>query len=91
MMEILTAIAKTILLGAASGAIAALLGFAKSATVESFDAKKAVQTIIVGAFVGGVAGYYGVEYSRAEEWLGSIGAITLAEYIKKSILKKLCK
>jgi hypothetical protein len=73
--------------GILSGAITALLGYTKSVG-ENFDPQKAYQTLIVGAIVGGVAGYLGVEYNTAEEYLESIGAITLIEYVKKSILKR---
>ena len=75
--------------GLVAGAVTALLGYAKNVTVEDFDPKKAFQTICVGAFVGAVAGYYGMDYNTAEEWLGSIGAITVFEYVKKAIIRKL--
>lgn len=75
--------------GIISGGITALLGYAKSVSVESFDPSKAVQTIIVGAFVGGVAGYTGMTYEDANDWLISIGAITVVEYIKKAIWRKI--
>jgi hypothetical protein len=74
-----------ILCGAVSGAITALLGYAKSVTVETFDYKKAVQTVIVGAVVGGFGSYAGMTYQQAYDYLISIGAITLIEYIKKSL------
>jgi len=77
--------------GVASGAITALLGYAKSATVESFSVEKAVQTLIVGAIVGGFAGYWGISYTQAYEYLGSIGAITLIEMIKKAIYRAIKK
>jgi hypothetical protein len=77
-----------VIAGIISGAVTALLGYAKSSTTESFDPKKAVQTIIVGAIVGGFAGAWGVPYNQAYEYLGSIGGITLIEYVKKAILKR---
>ena len=51
-----------ILGGVVSGAVTSVLGYAKSSG-ESFDASKAVQTLIVGAIVGGCAGYWGVSYT----------------------------
>jgi len=75
--------------GAVSGAITALLGYAKSSSVESFDVSKAVQTLIVGAIVGGCAGYWGVSYTQAYEYLGSVGAITLIEYLKKAVWRRI--
>jgi hypothetical protein len=76
--------------GVVSGAITALLGYAKSSG-ESFDASKAVQTLIVGAIVGGCAGYWGVSYTEAQDYLGSVGALTLIEYLKKSIWRRIKK
>ncbi|RLG43757.1 MAG: hypothetical protein DRN81_05915 [Thermoproteota archaeon] len=83
-------ILNSILAGIASGAISALLGYAKNAG-ENFEPKKAIQTLVIGGFVGGVAGYKGFTYTKAEEWLESIGAITLVEYIKKAIWRRLRK
>jgi hypothetical protein len=79
-----------ILGGIVSGAITALLGYAKSAG-ESFEAGKAVQTLIVGAIVGGCAGYWGVSYTQAYDYLGSMGAITLIEYLKKAVWRRIGK
>jgi uncharacterized membrane protein YeaQ/YmgE (transglycosylase-associated protein family) len=80
-----------ILGGVVSGAITALLGYAKSSSVESFDVSKAVQTLIVGAIVGGCAGYLGVSYTEAQDYLGSVGALTLIEYLKKAIWRRVRK
>jgi len=78
--------------GALSGVGIALLGYAKNVNnPENFEPAKAVQTIIIGAFIGGAAGYYGMTYTNAETWLGSIGAITIVEYLKKAIWKALHK
>jgi uncharacterized membrane protein YeaQ/YmgE (transglycosylase-associated protein family) len=75
--------------GVVSGAVTALLGYAKSSTVESFDVEKAVQTLIVGAIVGGCAGYWGVSYTQAYEYLVSVGAITLIEAVKKAVWRRI--
>ena len=80
---------KTVLAGAVSGAVTALLGYAKNSTTEDFEPKKALQTIIVGAVVGGIAGYYGWTYTQAYEWAGSMGIITIVEYAKKAILRRI--
>jgi hypothetical protein len=79
-----------ILGGVVSGAVTALLGYAKSSG-ESFDVGKAVQTLIVGAIVGGCAGYWGVSYTEAQDYLGSVGALTLIEYLKKAIWRRIKK
>jgi hypothetical protein len=71
--------------GAVSGAFIALLGYAKSATVESFDPAKAAQTVVVGAVVGGIAGEAGMSYEQAQDWASTMGVITLTEFAKKAI------
>jgi len=78
-----------ILFGAISGAVLALLGYAKSSTLESFFPEKAVQTIIIGAVVGGIAGYYGWSYDQAYQWASSCGIVTIVEYAKKFIFRRL--
>ena len=82
----------TILKGVINGIIVAFLGYAKSSTTESFSAEKAVQTMIIGGFIGGIAGYYGWTYEQAYEWAATMGFITVFEYIKKAVwrwIKKL--
>ena len=74
--------------GIANGMIITFTGYAKSHG-EDWDWAKAIQTVIVGGFVGGVAGYYGMTFTTAQDWLESIGAITLFEYIKKAIWKRI--
>ena len=81
-------IVKGIAVGAVCGAVTALLGYAKSVTAEKFDPKKAAQTIVVGAVVGGVSGYYGWSYEESHEWATNIGLITLIEYLKKAVWRK---
>jgi len=77
-----------ILAGIVAGAFTAFLGYLKSAG-EKFQPKKAIQTMIVGGFVGGVASYMGWTYEQAYEWASTVGAITLLEYIKKAVWKRL--
>ena len=82
-------ILKGILIGMICGAITALLGYAKSVTSEKFNLKKAVQTIIVGAVVGGISGYFGWTYEQAEEWASNMGITTILEYLKKAVWRKI--
>jgi len=84
-------IIKAVIAGAICGSITALLGYAKSSTTESFDWKKARQTMIIGAVIGGISGYFGWSYDKAEEWASNMGITTLIEYIKKAILRRLGK
>jgi len=87
----LVPVLKGVGVGIVSGVITALLGYAKNSGVEDFDPKKAVQTIVVGGFVGGVAGYVGVDYAETQEWLSTIGALTVFEYVKKAVVKRIFK
>jgi len=64
-----------------------LLGYAKSVTVETFDYRKAVQTIVIGGVVGGIAGYFGWTFEETYQWAASMGVITIVEYIKKGIYR----
>ena len=78
-----------VLAGAVAGAITSLLGYAKSSTVEDFDPKKALQTVVVGGIVGGVAGCEGWAYDQAYQWASTVGLLTLVEYAKKAVLRRL--
>ncbi|MEM1510572.1 MAG: hypothetical protein QW096_11970 [Thermofilaceae archaeon] len=80
-----------ILAGMAAGALTAILGYAKSVATETFDPSKAIQTLIIGAIIGGYAGYAGVTYEQAYEFFGTVGAITLIEYLKKAIWRAITR
>ena len=85
-------VVENILIGVGSGIIFGLLGYLKSAG-EEFEPKKFVQTLIVGAVVGGIGGYLGMSPEEAQQYLQTVGLyggiVTLIEYVKKSILKRL--
>ena len=82
-------VAVGILHGAIIGIGTAILGYAKSVKTEKFNNKKFMQTVIVGAIIGGISGYYGWTYQQALEWAGNAGLITLVEYIKKAVWRRL--
>jgi len=84
--ELLITVAK----GVVMGAIAGILGYAKNVG-EDFELGKFAQTLIIGGFVGGYGAYTGVEYVEAFDYLSGIGAITLLEYVKKTIWRRLLK
>jgi len=84
MFELITGVIS----GAISGAIIALTGYAKSSTVEKFSMKKARQTVIVGAVIGGIAGFYGWTYAQAETWAANMGVIVILEHVKKAVWRR---
>ena len=88
MFEIL----KNILLGVGAGLVFGIMGYLKSPG-EEFDAKKFLQTVVVGCVVGGIGGFMGMKPGEAQEYLQSIGVyggvVTMTEYVKKCILRRL--
>lgn len=84
--------------GVVSGATIAFVGAAKnySSNGEGFSIEKFLDTIIVGALVGGIGGLLGVEQSAIEDYslaiIGYGGAITVLRQTSKVLrieLKKL--
>lgn len=75
--------------GIINGAIVAGLGYAKSRNLERFDKKKFLQTAIVGGFVGGFAFTARMTYAEAQTWAASSGMITIIEYVKKAVCRRL--
>lgn len=78
---------KGIFLGVGQGILVAALGYAKSAG-EDFDEKKFAQTVIVGGFIGGVAGAMQMGYDEAKDYLVTMGGIVLFEYLKKTVWRR---
>jgi hypothetical protein len=89
---------KTILVGAVSGAVAAVYGWLKNRDVktdqqEQFDVKYLVCTAMVGAILGGIAGWKGLpDPVSAYDWLThcGIGSLILpgGEMILKAIFRQ---
>jgi len=84
-------VVKGVIFGAVSGAIICLTGYAKSSTVETFNWKKARQTIIVGAVVGGIGGYYGMTFTEAYEFASTMGVLVIVEHVKKALFRRVKK
>jgi len=74
--------------GVVSGVIVSLLGWIKHVK-QPYDYKKSTQTIILGAIVGAFSGYAGLTYMQALDYPTSAGAITLLEYAKTAIRRRL--
>ena len=55
---------------------------------EEFNPYKFGRTLVIGACVGLVMGYYGVSFIQAYDYLISMGIITLIDQIIALIMKK---
>jgi hypothetical protein len=64
---------KVILMGAGSGAGSAFVGFLRKREVPSFDWKRFLKTVLIGAVVNGVAGYLGISIPDAQVLLVDLG------------------
>jgi len=79
-------------LGAASGLGSALIGYLKREDgKEPFEAKVFVRTVLAGALVGGVAGYYGLSYDSAERLAAATGIQYYAENAVKALWRRKVK
>lgn len=78
-----------LIVGALSGIGYAVLGYLKSG--EDFDEQKFVTTIVIGAVVGAVAAYYGLDYNTAYDWLLTVGAVAVVEILVKALWKRFVK
>jgi hypothetical protein len=73
--------------GAVSGVSVAVGGYLKNAGAE-FSWRNFGETVVEGAIVGGVAGALGVSYAAAQDYLVSIGVVTLIDYAKKTLVRR---
>lgn len=73
--------------GVVSGGSAAVGGYLKNVG-EDFSFRNLAETVVEGVVVGGVAGVMGVTYMAAQDYLGSIGAVVLIDYAKKTLVRR---
>ena len=78
----------TLLVGMFSGIATAVLGYLKSHTTESFHNEKFIATVIWGACIGILMGYFGLPYDQAYQFLVSMGFVTLIDQSAKAIYRK---
>lgn len=83
MIEIL----KGFLMGIGEGVVLAGLGYLKTVK-EDFEPKKFFQTVIIGAGIGGGSALFGLTYEEAWEIAKDLSLITLFEYVKKIIWRR---
>jgi hypothetical protein len=87
MLEILGGLA----IGAVSGCSAALVGYFKNykpdTGFEEFDHLKLIQTALIGATVGGLAGYFGITYDSALSFASSVGLVVVIENAGKALYR----
>lgn len=78
--------------GIVSGFIASLVGLLKSGNLKDFDFQRAINVLVIGAVIGAVAAYKGVQFADAEAWLATLpvwaGLSALIEMAIKAIYRK---
>ena len=79
----------TLLVGMASGIATAVLGYLKSCTIETFDNEKFITTVIWGACVGILMGYYGWDYTQSYQFLISMGLVAVIDMAGKVIYRRI--
>jgi mannose/fructose/N-acetylgalactosamine-specific phosphotransferase system component IIC len=72
-----------------SGMAYMLVAYIKSE--EKFNKYKFTRTLVIGAFVGLVMGYYNIGFMQAYDYLISLGIITIIDQILALIMKKMKK
>jgi len=69
--------------------ILATLGYFKS--VEEFKPEKFFHTVLLGAVVGAAAGFTGLTYDQAHEYLLSLGVVSVVEQLEKIVWRRWIK
>jgi hypothetical protein len=77
-----------IITGVIGGLAFSLSGLAKKESRDSFDWKKMTPTIIVGAAIGGIAGFTNQDYGIVADTAGIAGLTALVENFWKAIWRK---
>jgi NAD/NADP transhydrogenase beta subunit len=84
-----------IFLGAVSGVVANLIGYFKQKEVPQYDGVQLVQTVLIGAVIGGVASFQGIQYTDAEGLLAGMSVLTgltaVTEQVAKAIWRRFAK
>lgn len=80
---------KGIAMGALNGLVVGIIGFFKSknddGTHEDFDVKTFLGTAIVGAVVGGIAGFQHKSFTDVKSWIETSGTVAIAEMVMKAV------
>jgi len=77
-----------IILGAVGGCAYAFSGLANKEKREGFNWKKMLPTVIVGAVVGGIAGFTGQDYGMVANAGYAAGITVITEKVFKAIFLK---
>lgn len=77
-----------IIVGAIGGLAFSLSGLAKKETRESFDWKKMTPTVVIAGILGGIAGYFSLDYGVVANGALAGGVTTLVENCWKAIWRK---
>lgn len=76
-------------LGVLNGLIVGVIGYFKAknddGTHEAFDVKTFIGTAVVGAVVGGIAGFQHKSFTDVQSWLETSGTVAIAEMVLKAV------
>jgi len=75
--------------GALSGTGIAVAGWLKSRTKEEFDARRLLQTILLGVVVGVVGTQMNWDYGQAYGWVANMGGVAVVENLAKAVWRHL--
>lgn len=79
--------------GASYGALGYIKSKAKTGSTEKFDPTKLIASVLLGAIIGGAAGYMGADYTTAqatfENWSMSGGIVMFVDFASKAIWRSM--
>jgi len=78
-----------VIAGASTGVGVAVAGYWKTEEKEKANYVKLAETAFVGAIVGGVGGFLGLNYNNAFTYVTNTGLITIIQYTGKIIVRKI--
>lgn len=77
-----------VLKGVWLGVIATLIGWLKNTNPGEFKWRGLIMKVPIGAFIGGLAAWKGMEFTQAAEWASGIGLIAIVEQVIKMVVRR---
>jgi len=79
----------SVAMGMLLGILTAALGYLKGTTLEKADWEKFGVTVVLGAVIGVVMGFFGWGYDQAYQWLFGMGIIAVIENAGKLLVRRI--